>query len=207
MLVVRPSNVVQLVSGILPRLLQIEWYTVRSATPTPAASADRSGDLYLRSSASFFFVATIVRPSYLHLSLCTAGGKTDIRRPDSPALRKAGNLRHAFSVTTAEVFVIFDADFCPRSDFLRETVPYLSDNTIGIVQTPQFFSRRDEQTWVEQGAGVCQELFYRMEQVRVPARLVRGARTRHFRALASIDDFCVEKITTCCLELNVDQYG
>lgn len=135
------------------------------------------------------------RPPHIRRDDCTpfflkyCRWKTDIRRPDSPALRKAGNLRHAFSVTTAEVFVIFDADFCPRSDCLRETVPYLSDNTIGIVQTPQFFSRRDEQTWVEQGAGVCQELFYRMEQVRVPATLVRGPSTRHPRGWHhSIDD-------------------
>lgn len=89
----------------------------------------------------------------------------DIRRTDRPALRKAGNLRHAFSVTSGEAFVVFDADFCPRPDFLLETIPYLSDPSVGILQTPQFFSRRSEQTWVEQGAGVCQELFYRMEQV------------------------------------------
>ena len=61
--------------------------------------------------------------------------------------------------------MVFDADFCPRRDFLAETVPYLTDPSIGILQTPQFFSRRPQQTWVEQGAGVCQELFYRMEQV------------------------------------------
>lgn len=90
---------------------------------------------------------------------------TDIRRTDRPALRKAGNLRHAFSVTSGEAFVVFDADFCPRPDFLLETIPYLADASIGILQTPQFFSRRSEQMWVEQGAGVCQELFYRMEQV------------------------------------------
>lgn len=80
-------------------------------------------------------------------------------------MRKSGNLRHAFSVTTGEAFVVFDADFCPRPDFLRETVPHLTDPSIGILQTPQYFSRRPHQTWVEQGAGVCQELFYRMEQV------------------------------------------
>ncbi len=61
---------------------------------------------------------------------------------------------------------IFDADFCPRADFLRETLPYLVDPSIGILQTPQFFRRRDSQTWVEQGAGACQETFYRLVQVR-----------------------------------------
>lgn len=58
--------------------------------------------------------------------------------------------------------------FVIRADFLKETVPYLGeDPTIGIVQTPQFFRRRKEQTWVEQGAGVSQEFFYRMVQVGV----------------------------------------
>lgn len=90
----------------------------------------------------------------------------DIRRDDRPTLKKAGNLRYAFARTSGEVTAIFDADFCPRADFLRETVPYLSDPSVGIVQTPQFFCRKDEQTWIEQGAGAGQEFFYRMVQVK-----------------------------------------
>ena len=90
---------------------------------------------------------------------------TDLRRDNRPELRKAGNLRYAFARTSGEAIAIFDADFCPRSDFLRETVPHLLDSTIGIVQSPQFFRRRREQTWVEQGAGVTQEFFYRLVQV------------------------------------------
>ncbi|CAM9620212.1 unnamed protein product [Ectocarpus sp. 6 AP-2014] len=88
-----------------------------------------------------------------------------IRRDNRPELKKAGNLRHAFARTSGEVIVIFDADFCPRPDFLRETLPYLVDPSIGILQTPQFFRRREEQTWVEQGAGASQEHFYRLIQV------------------------------------------
>lgn len=52
-----------------------------------------------------------------------------------------------------------------RADFLSETTPYLLDPAIGILQTPQYFRYRKEQTWVEQGAGSCQEFFYRMVQV------------------------------------------
>ncbi|CAN0331818.1 unnamed protein product, partial [Ectocarpus sp. 13 AM-2016] len=89
-----------------------------------------------------------------------------IRRDNRPELKKAGNLRYAFARTSGEVIVIFDADFCPRPDFLRETLPYLVDPSIGILQTPQFFRRREEQTWVEQGAGASQEYFYRLIQVR-----------------------------------------
>lgn len=88
-------------------------------------------------------------------------------------MKKAGNLRHAFARTSGEAVVIFDADFCPRSDFLRETLPYLLDPSIGIVQTPQFFRWCKEQTWVEKGAGASQEFFYRMEQARVPRGEIR----------------------------------
>eukprot|EP00752_Nemacystus_decipiens_P013327 g11801.t1 len=88
-----------------------------------------------------------------------------IRRDNRPELKKAGNLRYAFARTSGEVITIFDADFCPRPDFLRETLPYLVDPSIGILQTPQFFRRRKEQTWIEQGAGSSQESFYRLIQV------------------------------------------
>lgn len=88
-----------------------------------------------------------------------------MRRGNRPELKKAGNLRYAFARTSGEAIAIFDADFCPRPDFLRETIPYLADPSIGILQTPQFFRRRVEQTWVEQGAGTSQESFYRLIQV------------------------------------------
>lgn len=52
-----------------------------------------------------------------------------------------------------------------RPEFLRETTPYFRDQDVAILQTPQFFRHREEQTWVEKGAGVTQELFYRMVQV------------------------------------------
>lgn len=92
----------------------------------------------------------------------------DIRRDNRPELKKAGNLRYAFARTGGDVIAIFDADFCPREDFLNETTPYFTDPTIGIVQTPQFFRWRENQTWVEQGAGVTQEFFYRLVQVITP---------------------------------------
>lgn len=93
-------------------------------------------------------------------------GHPDVRRPNRPELKKAGNLRYAFTCTSGEVILILDADFCPRPEFLRETLPYFMNPSIGIVQTPQYFRWRKEQTWVEQGAAVTQELFYRMVQVR-----------------------------------------
>lgn len=89
-----------------------------------------------------------------------------IVREDRPRLRKAGNLRWAFARTSGDFFAIFDADFCPRPDFLRElVVEHMADGKTAIVQSPQFFRVTDDQTWVEQGAGATQELFYRVVQV------------------------------------------
>lgn len=79
-------------------------------------------------------------------------------------MKKAGNLRYAFERTQGEFFVIFDADFTPRPDFLAETLPYFSDPSIGIVQTPQFFRPDSRHTWVERAAGPMQEVFYRSMQ-------------------------------------------
>ncbi|EXL66101.1 hypothetical protein FOPG_17707 [Fusarium oxysporum f. sp. conglutinans race 2 54008] len=87
-------------------------------------------------------------------------------RDDRPRLRKAGNLRWNFTRTDGEYFVIFDADFCPRPDFVKELiVEHLDDDKTAIVQSPQWFRVTDDQTWVEQGAGATQELFYRVVQV------------------------------------------
>jgi cellulose synthase (UDP-forming) len=92
-------------------------------------------------------------------------GFSYIRRPNLPDNKKAGNLRYAFARTSAEYLVIFDADFAPRPDFLGETLPYLDDPAIAIVQTPQFFRSSPTQTWIERAAGPIQEVFYRTVQV------------------------------------------
>lgn len=88
-----------------------------------------------------------------------------IVRPDRPHLKKAGNIRYAFAQTSGDYYAIFDADFCPRSDFLLELVPVcLANPKIAIVQTPQYFRSLKEQSWVEQAAGPVQEYFYRLVQ-------------------------------------------
>jgi cellulose synthase/poly-beta-1,6-N-acetylglucosamine synthase-like glycosyltransferase len=88
-----------------------------------------------------------------------------LRRPQTRQYKKAGNLNYAFGRTSAPLLVVFDADFRPRPDFLAETLPYLDDPTVGIVQTPQFFRVSAGQTWVERAAGPTLEIFYRAVQV------------------------------------------
>jgi cellulose synthase (UDP-forming) len=91
-------------------------------------------------------------------------GFSYVRRPVH-RYKKAGNLNHTFAATSGEHIVVFDADFRPRPDFLAETLPYLDDPEVGIVQTPQFFRFDRGQTWVEQAAGATLEVFYRAVQV------------------------------------------
>jgi cellulose synthase (UDP-forming) len=79
--------------------------------------------------------------------------------------KKAGNLRHGYKISSGEFIVIFDADFVPRADFLRELLPYFKNKKVGIVQSPQYFEVSDDQNWLERGAGAVQELFYRFSQV------------------------------------------
>jgi cellulose synthase (UDP-forming) len=86
-------------------------------------------------------------------------------RPNRGEYKKAGNLRYAFRRTSGEFILILDADFAPRSDLLAETLPYMQDERVAIVQSPQFFRISDYQTWVERAAGAIQEVFYRSVQV------------------------------------------
>jgi cellulose synthase (UDP-forming) len=87
-------------------------------------------------------------------------------RPDRGFMKKAGNLRHAFSVSSGEFILILDADFAPRSDLPAEMLPYFAAYpALGIVQSPQYFHVSKHQSWIERGAGAVQELFYRLVQV------------------------------------------
>lgn len=89
-------------------------------------------------------------------------------RDNRPYMKKAGNLRASFTKTDGDFFVILDADFCPRVDFLDSVLGLMkNDPTIAIIQTPQFFEQRKEQNYLERGAGAVQEIFYRLIQ---PAR-------------------------------------
>ncbi|MGV9713233.1 glycosyltransferase family 2 protein [Gordonia sp. NPDC003424] len=87
-----------------------------------------------------------------------------IVRHDRGHLRKAGNLRHACTISDGEFIVIFDADFCPRPDFLQHLVPYLDDPSVAIVQSPQVFATTVAMNWIQRTAGATQEYFYRWVQ-------------------------------------------
>ncbi len=48
---------------------------------------------------------------------------------------KAGALAFGLSQAQGDFIAIFDADFLPRPDFLKRTLPYFDDPRIGVVQT------------------------------------------------------------------------
>nr|WP_246781085.1 glycosyltransferase [Rhizobium sp. BK602] len=56
---------------------------------------------------------------------------------------KAGNMNNGLKVSSGEFVAVFDADFVPYRHFLRRTLPFFSDESIGIVQTPQHFFNVD----------------------------------------------------------------
>ena len=94
-----------------------------------------------------------------------------LARP-SHEFKKAGNLQYAYERSSGDHIVIFDADFVPRDDFLHELLPYMDDESTGIVQSPQFFSTKRSMGWLERAAGSTQEMFFRFIQ---PSRDAVGA--------------------------------
>ncbi|MFB6576449.1 glycosyltransferase family 2 protein [Streptomyces sp. NPDC056402] len=97
-------------------------------------------------------------------ALAASYGYAYVVRPDRGHLKKAGNLNHALSLSSAEFIAILDADFAPRPDFLRHLVPYLADPAVGIVQSPQCFDTDETMGWIQRAAGSAQEWFFRWIQ-------------------------------------------
>jgi len=48
---------------------------------------------------------------------------------------KAGALVEGTKIAKGEFIAIFDADFLPKPEFLKQTIPYFEDEKIGVVQT------------------------------------------------------------------------
>jgi cellulose synthase/poly-beta-1,6-N-acetylglucosamine synthase-like glycosyltransferase len=48
---------------------------------------------------------------------------------------KAGALKGGLKIAKGKYIAIFDADFMPRKNFLKETIPFFNDEKVGMVQT------------------------------------------------------------------------
>lgn len=75
---------------------------------------------------------------------------------------KAGNVNHALTVAKGDLFVVLDADFVARPQFLVETVPFFVREDVAFVQTPQAYGNLD--SVISRGAGYMQTVFYRFIQ-------------------------------------------
>lgn len=92
---------------------------------------------------------------------------TYLSRPNKQEMKKAGNLLYGFQHSKGEFYAVFDADFAPNKDFIHELLPYMSDEKIGIVQSPQYFEINDQihqRSPIEYGAANIQEDFYKIIQ-------------------------------------------
>lgn len=69
-------------------------------------------------------------------------GGVYMTRPDN-SHAKAGNLNHAFALTSGELIAIFDADHVPVRGFLRKIVGFFDDPKVALVQSAQHFFNPD----------------------------------------------------------------
>jgi cellulose synthase (UDP-forming) len=145
-------------------------------------------------------------------SITEAAGCRYLRRPDPGAGKKSGNLNHALrcGAVTAPFFTIFDADFCPRADWLQQLMPYLEEDPgVSIVQTPQYFTTEGINN-LQRAAAYQQEIYYRIVQ-RLRERLglagcSGSCAVYRRRAIDDIGGFplveCSEDVNTGLLTLN-----
>jgi cellulose synthase (UDP-forming) len=150
-------------------------------SPTEAPSVDvflpSAGEELEVLNNTYRHVAALEYPGTVKVWVLDDSARPDVRflaeaygfeyrtRPDRGRMKKAGNLKYGFGLSDGDVIAIFDADFCPRTDFLSELVPYFSDDGIAIVQSPQFFDTGSSMHWLKRCAGSVQESFYRWAQV------------------------------------------
>lgn len=73
---------------------------------------------------------------------CAKHNVSYLIRPDNKHA-KAGNMNHALEHSQGEFICVFDADFVPFPSFIRRTIGFFEDPSIGIVQTPQHFYNKD----------------------------------------------------------------
>ena len=91
----------------------------------------------------------------IHIYVCDDGNRENIKRlsqkysvgyitRNNNENAKAGNYNNALKHIHSKYIATFDADMCPKENFLEELIPILeSDNNIGFVQTPQEFKNLD----------------------------------------------------------------
>ena len=85
------------------------------------------------------------------------GAKYISRKDRSHA--KAGNINYGLKYCTGEFFAIIDADHIVKPEFVSTLFPFMVDDTVAMVQSPQHYTNTDE--FIAAGAAQAQEVFYK----------------------------------------------
>jgi cellulose synthase/poly-beta-1,6-N-acetylglucosamine synthase-like glycosyltransferase len=85
-----------------------------------------------------------------------------IRRPDREGF-KAGALEYGLRRCRGEFVAIFDADFLPRPDFLRRTLPHFDDPGLALVQT-RWGHLNERYSWLTRAQGIGIDGHFLVEQ-------------------------------------------
>ncbi|MCB0210484.1 MAG: glycosyltransferase [Anaerolineae bacterium] len=86
-----------------------------------------------------------------------------IHRHERPGF-KAGALKNGLATATGEFVVIFDADFIPNPNFLRQTIPYFAGRPqLGLIQTRWGHLNRDY-SWLTLAQGLALDGHFAIEQ-------------------------------------------
>jgi cellulose synthase (UDP-forming) len=78
---------------------------------------------------------------------------------DNNRAAKAGNLNQALSLLTAPFVAVFDCDHIPDPRFLEQTMGWMEDPDVALVQTPQYYSNAHEGV-LAAAASSQQDLFF-----------------------------------------------
>lgn len=77
---------------------------------------------------------------------------------------KAGALKEGLSIAKGEYIAIFDADFLPNKDWLLQTLPYFSNEKIGVIQTRWGHTNQDY-SWLTKIQAFALDIHFTLEQV------------------------------------------
>lgn len=72
---------------------------------------------------------------------------------------KAGNVNNGLQYARGEFFAIFDADQVPKRDFILKLLPYMQNEKLAMVQSPQYFANTE--SFIALGTSQAQEVFYK----------------------------------------------
>ena len=107
------------VTRLIEAVLKLDWPANRLQIQVLDDSTDDTRQIT---------AAALARHTHLGVQLA------HLRRPDRQGF-KAGALQYGLASATGEFIAIFDADFIPPADFLKQTIPCFTDATVGCVQT------------------------------------------------------------------------